>query len=226
MISFVVQNMQNNKTITIFNNTIGPGNSLDLMQIPGISEEDIRASCLKGDLYNKLVSGVLKVTTFPEVTNFANDLMNVLGPSSTIRPVPIIPAAVKNLTNNSATSLFQVDLSLTTTLYNPVPDYSFSAKLFFAIECTDGYDTQIREGDVNIAAVMRQTGTGVISNAQAQNATSAVTNGTLNCTFSWLTVGTIATLQITPASSLTPTDLEIHYFLLHATHRGPAFIYL
>lgn len=229
-LSFVVQNITAppGRIIKAFNTQIYPGQSLDLMKIPGIAEEDIRASLIKGDLRNKILNKQLKVIVSPEIITsvLGTDLLNILGPATTIRPVPVVPAIIKILTNNTPTSMFQVDLSATFPQYNPTKaDYSFGAKIFFAVECTDGVDNQIREGDVNVAAVMRPSG-GAITTTQAVNASTALTTGTLTTTFSWVTSGTIATLQITAASSLTPIDLEIHYFLLHATHRVPAFTFL
>ena len=227
-LTFTVKNITTSRAIKVFNTKIMPGQTLDLMKIPGISEEDIRSSLIKGDLKNKIINQQLDVIDSPSIITegLNNDLLNILGPATIIRPVPIVPGIIKDLTNNQPTSLFQVDLSQTGVVYASVVDYSFSAKLFFAVECTDGYDVQIREGDVNLAAVMRATGTGPITTAQAVNATGALTAGTLATTFSWTTSGTIATLQITPSSSLTPNDLEIHYHLLHATHRRPAFTFL
>lgn len=224
-LSFVVQNITAppGRSIKVFNTPIPPGQTLDLMQIPGIGEEDIRSSLMKGDLRNKIVNKQLKVIESPQIFNSNTDLLNLLGSATTIRPIPVVPAAIKDLTNNVATALFQVDLSQTIPIYDTRRDNSFGAKMFFAVECTDGTDVQIREGDVNLAAVMKGA---TITTAQAVNATNAVTGGTLTVTFSWSTSGSIATLQVTPSSTLTPTELEIHYFLLHATHRIPAYMHV
>ena len=228
-LSFVVKNITSppGRIIKVFNTQIYPGQTLDLMQIPGISEEDIRASLIKGDLGNKIRYKQLRITVSPEILTSAlgNDILNILGPTTTIRPVPIVPSIVKSLADGVTSSLFQVDLSKTIPIYGTQPDYSFGGKVFFAAECTDGYEVQIREGDVNIAAAMR-IGIGPITTAQAVSATQVLTTGTFTTVFSWSVSGTIATFQITATSSLTPTDIDFHYFLLHATHREPAFSFL
>lgn len=54
---FKVKNIsKNNKTIKIFQYPILNGKSRDLMEIPYVSEADIRHSLLKGELKNKLVT--------------------------------------------------------------------------------------------------------------------------------------------------------------------------
>ena len=62
-ITFVVQNNSSTKrAIKDFNTTIGPGNSLDLMKIPGITEEDIRSELTK-TYFKKLLSGGSLIVT-------------------------------------------------------------------------------------------------------------------------------------------------------------------
>jgi hypothetical protein len=52
---FVVANISTQvKTIKIFNYPILYGETRDLLQIPGVSEQDIRASLLKGELQHKI----------------------------------------------------------------------------------------------------------------------------------------------------------------------------
>jgi len=53
---FVVRNItpDRNKTIKIFNYPINFNTTRDLLQIPGVSEADIRASLLKGELNHKI----------------------------------------------------------------------------------------------------------------------------------------------------------------------------
>jgi hypothetical protein len=228
-LSFIVKNITSppGRIIKVFGTKIYPGQLLDLMQIPGVAEEDIRASLIKGDLGNKIRNKQLKMAGSPEIltSELGNDILNILGPSTTIRPVPIVPAIIKSLTNNIATPLFYVDLSKTVPIYGTKPDYTFGGKVFFAAECNDGYDVQIREGDVNIAAAMR-VGIGPIITAQAVNATQVLTSGTFITTFSWSISDSIATFQITAASSLASADIDFHYFLLHVTHREPSFGFL
>ncbi len=52
---FIVQNTSPQvKTIKIFNYPINYGMTRDLLQIPGVAEQDIRASLLKGELNHKI----------------------------------------------------------------------------------------------------------------------------------------------------------------------------
>ena len=54
--TFVVQNIANPpKVVNIFNYPISPnGGTRDLLQIPGVSPQDINTSCLKGEIKHKL----------------------------------------------------------------------------------------------------------------------------------------------------------------------------
>ena len=55
--SFVVKNVSpQKKTIKIFTYPINLGCTRDLLMIPGVSESDIRASLLKGELRHKFLS--------------------------------------------------------------------------------------------------------------------------------------------------------------------------
>jgi|SRR6185436_1173066 len=87
---FVVKNVtiSPKKIIKVFNTPMYPGTTLDVMQIPGISEEDIRTSLIKGDLKNKLKTGQLQVVSstvaFPESdTAFIKEL-GIMGLSNNI----------------------------------------------------------------------------------------------------------------------------------------------
>ena len=52
---FIVENVSPQiKTINIFNYPINYGQQRDLLQIPGVAEQDIRASLLKGELQHKI----------------------------------------------------------------------------------------------------------------------------------------------------------------------------
>jgi hypothetical protein len=53
---FIVKNItsDHNKTIKIFNYPINYNTTRDLLQIPGVSESDIRSSLLKGELQHKI----------------------------------------------------------------------------------------------------------------------------------------------------------------------------
>lgn len=53
---FVVRNVSpQNKTINIFNYPINMGQTRDLLSIPGVAEQDIRASLLKGEVRHKFL---------------------------------------------------------------------------------------------------------------------------------------------------------------------------
>lgn len=68
---FIVQNISHvnkaygreggKKVIKIFNYPILPGDSRDLLQIPGVSEADIRASLLKGEIRHKILADDITV---------------------------------------------------------------------------------------------------------------------------------------------------------------------
>ncbi len=63
-LSFIVRNnAPQGKSLKIFNVAIGNNQTLDLMKIPGISEDDIKASLVKGELGKKLNSNYLKVVS-------------------------------------------------------------------------------------------------------------------------------------------------------------------
>ena len=126
----------------------------------------------------------------------------------------IIAGIKKSLINATPTSIVRVDMTR-------VPDGTFSCKLFYAVEATDNVDFQVREGDVNAAVVKK----GVLyTTAQAAVNTGALSAGTLAVTFSWLTAGTDAYLQINATTSLSPVNLYIMYLVLYSTH--PAFTYI
>lgn len=62
-VCFVVQNVASiKKTIMIFNYPINHGDSRDLLRIPGVAEDDIRASLLKGELNHKIRANEIVVT--------------------------------------------------------------------------------------------------------------------------------------------------------------------
>lgn len=60
---FIIRNIApKNKTIKIFNQSIRNGQEKDLLDLPQVSEADIRASLLKGALKRKFESGEIIVT--------------------------------------------------------------------------------------------------------------------------------------------------------------------
>lgn len=59
---FIVQNISPQvKTIKIFNYPINYMDSRDLLQIPGVGENDIRASLLKGEVNHKIRAGDIRI---------------------------------------------------------------------------------------------------------------------------------------------------------------------
>lgn len=55
--AFIVKNVSpQNKTINIFNYPINLGTTRDLLAIPGVAEQDIRASLLKGEIRHKFLA--------------------------------------------------------------------------------------------------------------------------------------------------------------------------
>lgn len=61
-VSFIVQNNSSiGRSIKVFNTKLNPGGQLDLMKIPGVTEEDIRTEVLKGTLRKLLDGGTLAV---------------------------------------------------------------------------------------------------------------------------------------------------------------------
>lgn len=126
-------------------------------------------------------------------------------------PIPAIPGVVKSLQNGVPLPLLQIDITQTL-------DNTFAARLQFAAECTDGTDSQIRQGDCNSAAAYKVS-TATFTTSQAQSATNAFTAGALTTTFSWTISGTIATLNVTVTTTLAvPTDFKFHYYVPFATH--------
>ncbi len=90
--SFVVKNIST-KSVKIFNNKIGPGNTLNLMSIPNIAETDIQDSLSKGTLYSKISGGELQIIT------------------STIDIIGAEPNQKLFLTNNSIPTLSAISTS-------------------------------------------------------------------------------------------------------------------
>jgi hypothetical protein len=63
-VSFIVKNTSSiNRSIKVFNTSIGPGNRLDLMKIPGVTEEDIRDELTKGYFKALLSGGALTIVS-------------------------------------------------------------------------------------------------------------------------------------------------------------------
>lgn len=63
-ISFVIKNTSSiGRSIKVFNTKLNPGGTLDLMKIPGVTEEDIRSELIKGSLKKLLSGGSLTVVS-------------------------------------------------------------------------------------------------------------------------------------------------------------------
>jgi hypothetical protein len=77
---FVVMNVSPQiKTIKIFNYPILMNTTRDLMQIPGVSEADIRASLLKGELQHKLLSqDIVIMASDIDLTQYNTSQLNFL----------------------------------------------------------------------------------------------------------------------------------------------------
>lgn len=87
----------------------------------------------------------------------------------------------------------------------------------YAVECTDGVNSQIQSGSLN-ANVARTSVGAYTTNQTPTGTTNTVTQGGMTPTFSWTTVGSVATLNVSVTTSLTPTDLHINYYIDFATH--------
>lgn len=78
---FRIQNISN-KVFRVFNRQIHPGGTYDLMRLPYISEDNIKHSLIKGELYNKLSKNQIaiidnNIDLFIENEELANFLRNV-----------------------------------------------------------------------------------------------------------------------------------------------------
>ena len=63
-ITFVIRNNSSiNRSIKVFNTRIVPGGTLDLMRVPGITEEDIRSEVTKGPLRALFAGGSLVIVS-------------------------------------------------------------------------------------------------------------------------------------------------------------------
>jgi hypothetical protein len=110
---FIVQNItrQSKKTINIFNYPIPYGMSRDLLQIPGLSESDIKASLLKGELRYKLLARDIIVTCSDiDLISFNSNQTNFLVGSGinpdTVDPTAIVAESLEELyPNGSGSSL-------------------------------------------------------------------------------------------------------------------------
>lgn len=61
--TFIVKNNNLRKTVKVMGINIAPGNSYNLMSLPGVTEADIKVSLLKGVLKRKLALGEISITS-------------------------------------------------------------------------------------------------------------------------------------------------------------------
>lgn len=131
--------------------------------------------------------------------------------------VPVCPGLVKDLVDNVDTPLFQIDMNNT---INPpgVVDNTFSARVFFIADCSDGVNNQTRMGDVQAAVAYKPSTLAYDTVQTLVSNNAALTGGTLAVTPTWATLGTVATFRLRLNTSLVPTVLKLHYFLLATSH--------
>ena len=78
-IKFIVQNINGTKFVTVFNIDIAPNQMIDLMSEPGISQEEIRNSLIKGELYNKIrVKDIKVLYSNVDLQSFDNTFNNFI----------------------------------------------------------------------------------------------------------------------------------------------------
>jgi len=132
--------------------------------------------------------------------------------NNVVSPHPNFAFTSKPLTASVLQPLLSVDFSL-------IPDLTSAVKLTYAVECTDGVNSQIQSGTLN-ANVARTSG-GAFTTAQTPTGTTnTVTNGGMTPTFSWATNGNVVTLGVTVTTNLTPTNFHIDFFVDFATHKA------
>ena len=61
--TFIVKNNNLRKTVKVMGINIAPGNSYNLMSLPGVTEADVKVSLLKGVLKRKLALGEISITS-------------------------------------------------------------------------------------------------------------------------------------------------------------------
>ena len=121
-ITFLIQNATGTKFISVFNNTIAPGAMLDLMAIPGISEEQIRSSLIKGELYARLRTGDIKViNTSVNLLNFDPTFQAFLHNNNIVNGT-LITEALFEQPPMSGIYNYSTPLSLNSVVYLSAPD--------------------------------------------------------------------------------------------------------
>jgi hypothetical protein len=120
---FIVKNIVHNKVIRIFTYPISPGESRDLLTIPGVAEADIRSSLLKGELLRKLRAKEIVVTCSDiDLLQFNDEQKAFLQESGIVKGLEIDPEQLS----------FTIDDDLNKLLYyvneGPVEGFSIGYK--------------------------------------------------------------------------------------------------
>ena len=96
-IIFVIQNITTNRCLRIFDTNIEPGRKYNLMRVPGITEEDIRASIITGPLKGLLSSGLIKIVSSSVNFDSSDSAQNAFLSSVGINPGGSSNSGVANI---------------------------------------------------------------------------------------------------------------------------------
>lgn len=89
---FTVKNIVQNKIVRIFTYPINPGETRDLLTIPGVAEADIRSSLLKGELLRKLLAKeIVVVCSDIDLLQFNDEQKAFLQESGIIEGLEVAP---------------------------------------------------------------------------------------------------------------------------------------
>lgn len=122
--TFVIKN-NSRKAIIVFGIKINPGLTYDLMQIPGISEHDIRTSIIKGDLNRKLKTNQISIIDV-NIDLYTDD--DQLGDFLLSKGISVIKTSIASASNavpNGSTLLKATIAALTATLDAPNGQIAF-----------------------------------------------------------------------------------------------------
>lgn len=82
---FIVKNITSDRQIKVFNIKLMPGASYDLMNIPFVSEADIKTSLLKGELRTALEHSKIQIVDSTiDLVQYGNDFISFLESNSTV----------------------------------------------------------------------------------------------------------------------------------------------
>lgn len=113
--TFVIKN-KSKKAIIIFGVKINPGLSYDLMQIPGVSEHDIRSSVVKGELLGKLKANQIEIIDVNIDLYTDDDQLGSFLSSKGISSAKTSVASASSAVPNGSTLLKATIAALTATL--------------------------------------------------------------------------------------------------------------